>query len=88
MKPILSGASFLWFSLAILSAQDQPVVPGRVIFFDDFDGPALDTAKWVPGLHVWGSNNRGVVPENLSLKKLEDKGRMVTVLDTEAHGDL
>ena len=87
MKPILSGASFLWFSLAILSAQDQPV-PGRVIFFDDFDGPALDTAKWVPGLHVWGSNNRGVVPENLSLKKLEDKGRMVTVLDTEAHGDL
>lgn len=65
MKPILSGASFLWLSLAILSAQDQPVVPGRVIFFDDFDGPSLDATKWVPGLHVWGRNNRGVVAEKL-----------------------
>lgn len=75
-------------ALAGSSAQDRSVLSGHVLFFDDFDGPALDMTKWVPGLHVWGTNNHGVVPENLSLKKLEDQGRTVTVLDTEAHGDL
>ncbi len=34
----------------------------EVLFFDDFNGPALDTAKWIPGLHQWGRDNRGVVP--------------------------
>jgi len=87
MKRILAAALF-WFTLTISSAQDQSVVSGRVLFFDEFDGPSLDTTKWVPGLHVWGRNNRGIVPENLSLKKLEDQGKTVTVLDTEAHGDL
>jgi Glycosyl hydrolases family 16 len=59
-----------------------------VLFFDDFDGPSLDTSKWVPGLHVWGRNNRGVAPENLSLVSIEDQGRLITVLDTAANGDL
>jgi hypothetical protein len=88
MKRNLTAAFVFCFTLAISSAQDQPVVIGRVLFYDDFETPSLDLAKWVPGLHVWGRNNRGVVPENLSLKKLEDQGKTVTVLDTEAHGDL
>jgi hypothetical protein len=88
MKRNLIAAFSFWLTLTISSAQDQPTASGRVLFFDDFDGPSLDTARWVAGLHVWGRNNRGVVPENLSLKKLEDQGKTVTVLDTEAHGDL
>lgn len=61
---------------------------GRVLFFDDFDGPELDTSKWEPGLHHWGRNNNGVVPENVRVKKIEDEGKLITVLETEAHGDL
>jgi hypothetical protein len=82
------AAGLLWLTLTGSFAQDQPAVSGRILFFDDFNGPSLDTAKWVPGLHVWGKNNRGVVPENLSLKEVRDQDRMITVLDTEAHGDL
>jgi len=76
-------------------AAEFPIIKGvqlepseKVLFFDDFEGPELDTTKWVPGLHQWGPNNRGVVPENLSLRTVNDEGRSVTVLDTEAHGDL
>ncbi len=62
--------------------------PGKVLLFDDFDGRSLDTTKWVAGLHHWGRQNRGVVPENVRLGTVMDEGRKITVLDTEAHGDL
>jgi len=61
---------------------------GRVFFFDDFDSPQLDASKWNAGLHQWGRDNNGVVPENVRLKKIEDEGKQITVLETEAHGDL
>jgi len=86
MKPIV--ISVLLALALTASAQEPDITVGKVLFFDDFDGPDLDIAKWVPGLHVWGRNNRGVVPENLSLRRLDDEGKTITVLDTEAHGDL
>ena len=86
MKPLLISVFFLLSQAG--SAQEPAVIAGKVLFFDDFDGPEIDTAKWVPGLHVWGRNNRGVVPENLSVRRLDDGGKTVSVLDTEAHGDL
>jgi hypothetical protein len=61
---------------------------GRVLFFDDFDGSVLDTSKWEAGLHRWGRNNNGVVPENVRLTRIEDEGKLIGVLETEAHGDL
>jgi hypothetical protein len=70
-----------------------PVVPGQgqssgdVLFFDDFDGPELDSQRWIAGLHQWGPKNNGVVPENVRLGVVLDQGRPITVLDTEAHGD-
>jgi hypothetical protein len=82
-----------WISAAILALlttvySQTPLPTGRVLFFDDFDGRALDTSKWVAGLHHWGSNNRGVAPDNIRLTTLVDRGHTITVLDTEAHGDL
>jgi len=63
-----------------------------VLFFDDFDGPALDTARWVPGEHQWGTganNNNGVIPQNLNLVRVVDPatGLLITALDTQMHGD-
>jgi len=76
------------FLLMAFLQQPAPTQTGRVLFFDDFDGPALDASKWKPGLHQWGKNNNGVVPENVRLAKIEDEGKQISVLDTEAHGDL
>jgi hypothetical protein len=70
------------------SAIQSPPPAGEVLFFDDFDGPELDREKWVPGLHQWGNNNNGVVPENITLGTLMDEGERITVLVTEAQGDL
>jgi len=68
-----------------LAAQTQP--EGEVLFFDDFNGPRLDSDLWIAGLHQWGPNNNGVVPENVRVGVVEDQGKKITVLDTEAHGD-
>lgn len=60
---------------------------GTVLFFDDFSGASLDTTKWVAGLHQWGPDNYGVVPENLSLTTVNDAGTPVDVLAARANGD-
>ncbi|NWG14750.1 MAG: glycoside hydrolase family 16 protein [Acidobacteria bacterium] len=78
--------SVLLLPLMLFCAARAPA--GKVLFFDDFNDPEIDTTKWVPGLHVWGRDNRGVVPENLSLRRMEDEGKTITVLAAEAHGDL
>ena len=93
MRNVMIAAFLLVTSLLLAAAtglqqQIAPAIVGRVLFFDDFDGPGLDSDKWVAGLHVWGRDNRGVVPENLSLSTIQDGGKKVSVLDTEAHGDL
>lgn len=76
-------------SCATFAQSRSPLpAPGTVLFFDSFEGPALDGKKWIVGLHQWGRDNRGIVPENVSLRKIDDHGQTITVLDTEAHGDL
>lgn len=75
------------FVLYLSSAVQTSTAGGEVIFFDDFDGPGLDGAKWVAGLHQWGNNNNGVVPENVTLGTVMDEGKEITVLVTAAHGD-
>src|SRR5688572_23523760 len=70
-------------------AAQNPQIPaqqGTVLFFDDFNGTSIDTSKWVPGLHQWGGDNNGVVPENLSVHSYNDNGTTISVLDTVAHG--
>ena len=76
------------YEVAIGAQPSAATQPGRVVFFDDFDGSRLDTTKWRAGLHHWGRSNNGVVPDNVRLAKIEDEGKQITVLDTEAHGDL
>lgn len=54
------------------------------VFFDDFNGPALDTAAWTVANMKWGEDKTqgthgGVVPENVYL----EKGNLVI----RAHGD-
>jgi hypothetical protein len=65
---------------------------GSLLFFDDFNGPTLDTVHWVAGEHQWGqgtNNNNGVIPQNLSVAQVIDpsNGLPITVLDAKAHGD-
>ena len=60
---------------------------GQVLFFDDFDGGGIDTTKWVPGLHQWGGDNGGVVPENLAVDTVSDGGRRIGVLVAQANGN-
>jgi|GEM_PF-2927887 len=75
------------FILPEITHAQPPAAPGDILFFDDFNGTSIDTSKWFPGLHQWGSNNRGVVPQNLSVHSYNDNGNTINVLDTEAHGD-
>jgi beta-glucanase (GH16 family) len=83
---LLFLAPFAFILPEISHAQPQ-AAPGDILFFDDFNGTSIDTAKWFPGLHQWGSSNRGVVPQNLSVHSYNDNGNTINVLDTEAHGD-
>jgi hypothetical protein len=76
------------FVLTTVLASPAADKTGKTLFFDDFSGPALDTGKWVAGLHHWGPNNRGVAPENVRTGTITDEGKTVSVLITEAHGDL
>lgn len=41
----------------------QPPTP----LYDDFDGPGLDSDKWLIADKGWGGDNGGVVPENVSI---------------------
>jgi hypothetical protein len=75
-----------FISVALFQTSAEPA--SKVFFFDDFDGPHLDSTKWEAGLHQWGKDNHGVVPENVRVGTIEDEGKTITVLDTEAHGDL
>ncbi|MEU4363617.1 glycoside hydrolase family 16 protein [Promicromonospora sp. NPDC023987] len=60
----------------------------QVLLFDDFDGTSLDTSLWTPGLHQWGSDNNGVVPENVWLDTVSDgAGGRLSALVTRANGD-
>ncbi len=77
----------LAFASTAASAFPPDDVTGKVLFFDDFSGPKLDTSKWVAGLHHWGRDNRGVVPENVRTGTVTDEGKKISVLVTEAHGD-
>ncbi len=67
--------------------REQATTEGQVLFFDDFDGSEIDTDKWVPGLHHWGRDNNGVVPENLSVQTISDNGQDIGVLVAQANGD-
>ncbi|MEX2461160.1 MAG: glycoside hydrolase family 16 protein, partial [Paenibacillaceae bacterium] len=51
-------------------------------FFEDFNGSALDTSKWLVAKRQWGgiNANGGVVPENVKVAN----GKLIL----EAHGDL
>jgi hypothetical protein len=42
---------------------------GDILFQDDFGGAAINETNWHLGLHQWSSNNQGVVPENLALRR-------------------
>ncbi len=81
--PVLIFLMGLWFGWPGLALSQ-----GKILLFDDFNGPGLDSNKWVPGLHLWGPANQGVVPENVRLAQIPDGDKMVDVLDTQANGDL
>jgi beta-glucanase (GH16 family) len=62
---------------------------GDILFQDNFGGAAINETNWHLGLHQWGSNNQGVVPENLALRQVtNNNGDLISVLETTAHGDL
>ena len=85
-----TGFMFLFLQLMTPSnftLQAQMLDQGKIVFFDDFDGSSLDTEKWKPGLHLWGTQNQGVVPENVSVHTMMDEGKTISVLDTQANGD-
>lgn len=50
------------------------------VFYDDFDGDALNSDKWLVAEKAWGGFNGGVVPENVSVEdgklKLEGHGNL------------
>lgn len=52
------------------------------VFFDDFDGDALNTDTWLVAEKAWGGFNGGVVSENISVEegklKLEGHGNLYT----------
>lgn len=73
-------------TLAVLATAAPPAAADQVVFFDDFNGTTIDTTKWVPGLHQWGGNNNGVVPENLSVRTVSDNGQNIGVLVAQANG--
>jgi beta-glucanase (GH16 family) len=78
-----AGLVMVWLLLA-----GEALPQNKVLFYDDFDGPSLDSSKWIAGFHQWGPDNQGVVPENLSIRTIVDEGKTISVLDTQANGDL
>ncbi|WP_308169826.1 fibronectin type III domain-containing protein [Acrocarpospora catenulata] len=74
-------------SFTVAMSATTPASAETVLFFDDFNGTSIDTTKWVPGLHQWGGANNGVVPENLSVRTVDDNGTNISVLRAQANGN-
>ncbi|WP_037600692.1 glycoside hydrolase family 16 protein [Streptacidiphilus rugosus] len=73
------------------SAQGAAIlpVPGRVVFYDDFGGTRVDSAKWYEGpFRILSSPmNNGAIPQNLSVHSVPDGPGVVSVLDVALRGD-
>jgi len=74
----------IFLALASCAAPEGTEPPGAALlteeaFFDGFEGPAPDAARWEAVRSQWGRGNGGVVPENVSLRD--------GLLQLEVHGD-
>jgi len=59
---------------------------GTETFCDDFNGPSIDTNKWIVGnLNI--ANKYPVRPANIALTTINDNGTNITVVDSKAFGD-
>ncbi|HUS21976.1 MAG TPA: hypothetical protein VMZ66_08195, partial [Aeromicrobium sp.] len=67
------------------SSSADPCV-GSYLLCDDFNGPKIDTRRWVIGNTDIAQHP--VRPENISLGTHDDNGTRLTVVDTSIYGDL
>ncbi|MEN0037585.1 MAG: glycoside hydrolase family 16 protein [Cellvibrio sp.] len=96
--PVVSSAASSTLSSAISSASVSSATTssvaatagtcvGNYILCDDFDGAAIDTAKWTIANENIG-NKYPIRPQNIALTTVEDKGSTITVVDSMTFGDL